>query len=103
MAEDSNLIASFQKNSQEEFRFSVTNFKGHEYADIRIFYEKDGDFFPSKKGITVSLDTWKDFKECFEKGDLVTTFVEKIVDVEPEDVYDFTTISKNENPNFLKS
>ena len=67
MSEDSNLIASFQKNSQEEFRFSVTNFKGHEYADIRIFYEKDGDFFPSKKGITVSLDTWKEFKECIEK------------------------------------
>ena len=67
MAEDSNLIASFQKNSQEGFRFSVTNFKGHEYADIRIFYEKDGDFFPSKKGITVSLDTWKEFKECIEK------------------------------------
>jgi hypothetical protein len=49
MAEDSKLIASFQKNSQEELRFSITNFKGHEYAAIRIFYEKDGDFFPVKR------------------------------------------------------
>ena len=67
MAEDSNLIASFQKNSQEEFRFSITNFKGREYADVRIFYEKDGDYFPSKKGITISLDTWGDFRNCVEK------------------------------------
>ncbi len=67
MAEESELISNFQKNSQEEFRFSITNFKGREYADIRIFYEKDGDYFPSKKGITVSLDTWNDFRNCIEQ------------------------------------
>ena len=67
MNEDSDMIASFQKNSQEEFRFSITTFKGREYADIRIFYEKDGDYFPSKKGITVALDTWKEFREAVEK------------------------------------
>ena len=67
MTEDSDIIASFQKNSQEEFRFSITTFKGREYADIRIFYEKDGDYFPSKKGITVALDTWKEFRDAIEK------------------------------------
>lgn len=70
MAEDSEVIASFQKNSQEEFRFSITTFKGREYADIRIFYEKDGDHFPSKKGITVSLDTWIEFREAIMKLEL---------------------------------
>lgn len=64
MAEESEIITSFQKNSQEEFRFSITNFKGREYADIRIFYEKDGDYYPSKKGITVSLDTWVEFRDA---------------------------------------
>jgi hypothetical protein len=44
MAEDSKLIASFQKNSQEELRFSITNFKGHEYAAIRIFTKKTAIF-----------------------------------------------------------
>lgn len=67
MAEESELISNFQKNSQEEFRFSITNFKGREYADVRIFYEKDGDYFPSKKGITVSLDTWVSFRSCVEE------------------------------------
>ena len=67
MNEESDIIASFQKNSQEEFRFSITTFKGREYAEIRIFYEKDGDYFPSKKGITVALDTWKEFRDAVEK------------------------------------
>ncbi len=75
MAETSELISNFQKNSQEEFRFSITNFKGREYADIRIFYEKDGDYFPSKKGITVSLDTWNDFRKCI--GQLNVALVEQ--------------------------
>jgi hypothetical protein len=67
MAEEGEKIASFQKNSQEEFRFSITTFKGREYADIRIFYEKDGAYLPSKKGITVSLDTWEEFRASLKK------------------------------------
>jgi hypothetical protein len=75
MAQDNEVISSFQKNSQEELRFSITMFKGREYADIRIFYEKDGEYFPSKKGITVSLDTWSEFKKAIEK--LESTLIER--------------------------
>ena len=35
------------------------------------------------------------FKECFQKDHLVTTFVKEIKNIDPEDVYDFTTISEN--------
>ena len=67
MAEDSRVVASFQKNSQEEFRFTITSFRGKEYADIRIYYENDGDFLPSKKGITVSPDAWESFRSCLDE------------------------------------
>lgn len=67
MAENSDTIASFPKNSQEEYRFSITTFKGHEYADLRIFYEKDGEYLPSKKGITIALDAWSQFREAIQK------------------------------------
>lgn len=67
MAEDSQVVASFQKNSQEEFRFTITSFRGNEYADIRIYYENDGDFLPSRKGITVSPDAWNEFRSCLDK------------------------------------
>ena len=67
MAEDSQVVASFQKNSQEEFRFTITSFRGSEYADIRIYYENEGDFLPSRKGITVSPEAWSEFRSCLEK------------------------------------
>ena len=67
MAEDSQVVASFQKNSQEEFRFTITSFRGNEYADIRIYYENEGDFLPSRKGITVSPDAWSAFRSCLDK------------------------------------
>ena len=67
MAEDSRVVASFQKNSQEEYRFTITSFRGKEYADIRIYYENDGDFLPSKKGITVSPDAWESFRSCLDE------------------------------------
>jgi len=67
MAEDSQVVASFQKNSQEEFRFTITSFRGNEYADIRIYYENEGDFLPSRKGITVSPDAWPAFRSCLDK------------------------------------
>ena len=85
MAEESELISNYQKNSQEEFRFSITNFKGREYADIRIFYEKDGDYFPSKKGITVSLDTWNDFRNCIEQLNVALVEKELVTTDENED------------------
>ncbi len=85
MAETSELISNFQKNSQEEFRFSITNFKGREYADIRIFYEKDGDYFPSKKGITVSLDTWNDFRKGIEQLNVALVEQELVTADENED------------------
>ena len=38
---------------------------------------------------------YQKFKDCFQKGDLITTFIETNVDIPPEPVYDFTTSSEN--------
>ena len=66
MADENQPVASFQKNSQEEFRFTITSFRGSEYADIRIYYESDGQFLPSRKGITISPGAWKEFRTCLD-------------------------------------
>ena len=38
---------------------------------------------------------YQKFKDCFQHGDLITTFIETNVDIPPEPVYDFTTSSEN--------
>lgn len=68
MAKDDKLVYSFPKNPLEEVRASVTVYKGKQYIDLRIYYKgDDGEFHPSKKGITVSLDLFPELEEAIQK------------------------------------
>ncbi|KAF3922048.1 hypothetical protein ABW20_dc0107370 [Dactylellina cionopaga] len=37
-------------------RVTVSDFKGNVYVSVREYYEKDGKYFPGKKGISMNLD-----------------------------------------------
>lgn len=53
-----------EKSWNEKILFSLSEFRGKQYADIRIYYEDDeGEWKPTKKGVTVSLDRFPEFKE----------------------------------------
>jgi len=41
---------------------TVKKFKGTPYVDIRKFYQKDGKWFPSPKGISLKVTEWKALK-----------------------------------------
>ena len=61
------IIGEMEKGWNEKIVFSVSEFKGKNYANIRIYYEDDeGEWKPTKKGVTVSLDTFAEFKENIE-------------------------------------
>ena len=50
-------VHEFAKNSTEVVRASVTQYRGKDYADLRVFFEaEDGEHRPTKKGITVAID-----------------------------------------------
>lgn len=60
------VIASFAKNSFEEVRISLTEFKGKELIDLRVYYQPDGEeeeMRPTKKGITISSEKFPELKK----------------------------------------
>lgn len=68
MAKTDKLVYSFPKNPLEEVRASLTVFKGKDYVDLRIYYKgDDGEYRPSKKGLTLSIDLFKDLEEAVKK------------------------------------
>ncbi|KAL4511964.1 hypothetical protein ABPG72_012809 [Tetrahymena utriculariae] len=50
-------------------RVSVRKFKGKIYVDIREFYEKDGEMLPGKKGISLNLQNWEQFRNLIDNID----------------------------------
>lgn len=45
------LITKMEKNSQEEIRFSLQEYRGTDLLDIRVYYDAGGVIKPTKKGI----------------------------------------------------
>src|SRR5437870_2616194 len=51
------VVAAFYKSSRERIQVTLTNYKGHDLLDLRIYWTKDGeDWFPSKKGLAVTIE-----------------------------------------------
>jgi len=62
----SEVIATFEKNSLEEVRVSLTEFKGKALIDLRVYYQpEDGEEKrPTKKGITISPEKFPELKKA---------------------------------------
>ncbi|XP_073243364.1 uncharacterized protein [Porites lutea] len=69
--------ASSSRNEQGDFvfqltdkrRVSVRDFRGKLYVDIREFYEKDGEYLPGKKGISLNVEQWEKLKDLINDID----------------------------------
>ena len=58
------VIAQFEKNATEVVRVSLTEFRGHKLLDFRVYYSDDeGQYKPTKKGISLSVDLYAEFKK----------------------------------------
>jgi len=67
------LIGQFEKNSREEIRVQLREFKGHQLLDIRIFYftADGGEPKPSPKGISMSIKLLPQLQEALLEGERV--------------------------------
>jgi hypothetical protein len=61
----SEKIATIPKNSKEKIVFSLSEFKGKHYLDMRIFQipENGGQDLPTKKGLTLSVELYPEFEK----------------------------------------
>ncbi len=67
------LIAKFQKNPLEEVRTEITEYKGEQYLNIRIWYDASDngqpEWRPSQKGITLNISLYDDLKAAILKAE----------------------------------
>ena len=57
-------MVDIQKNSREVIRVSASEYEGHNFIDLRIWYDDDGEMKPTKKGITFNPSKAKDVIEA---------------------------------------
>ena len=59
------LIEQFEKNATEVVRVSLTEYRGRKLVDVRVYYsDSEGQYRPTKKGVSLSLDVYPDFKRA---------------------------------------
>lgn len=68
--EEGYLVYSFQKNPEEEIRFSLREYKDRRYLDLRLWFQPSngGDYRPTKKGLTLSVEHLPELKKGLERA-----------------------------------
>ena len=57
-------VGYFQLNSIQRLLFSIQEYRGRKYFDIRTWYQSDsGEWKPTKKGVHLSFDKYDEFRE----------------------------------------
>jgi hypothetical protein len=88
------LIAQFEKNATEVVRVSLTEYRGHKLVDVRVYYSDDeGQYRPTKKGVSLSVDVYPDFKRALVE--LEKILLERDL-ISPEDLADVPAVEVDE-------
>jgi hypothetical protein len=71
VASDANrLIADISKNSRETLRIQLTEFKGYELVNLRIWYRPDDgeELRPGNKGFTLRVEKLPELRAAIDKA-----------------------------------
>ncbi len=64
------IIADIEKNSKEIIRVEVSEFKGRELINLRIWFSNvDGEYRPTQKGVTIDISKFEELKKAINKID----------------------------------
>ena len=66
-------LGEIRKNATEKVVVSVNEFKGHQRVDLRVYFQpnvaKPDEYVPTKKGINLSAEMWKELKALIPEID----------------------------------
>jgi hypothetical protein len=63
---------------REPVKVSLSSYKNARYLDIRKFYEKDGEWLPTQKGITLSGDLFDQLLDILnQEKDQIRTWIKE--------------------------
>jgi hypothetical protein len=63
------IIGDMERGETEVLRISAEEYKGRKYIDIRIYFENsEGEWKPTKKGVTIQPDKAEEFLELIKKA-----------------------------------
>jgi hypothetical protein len=69
----SKSICELSKNAREKLIFKLNEFKGKHYLDVRVYLvgENGGQPVPTKKGLTLAVNLYPQFKEALGRVEAV--------------------------------
>jgi hypothetical protein len=63
------VVGEIERGETEVLRVSTEEYKGRKYVDVRIYFENDeGEWKPTKKGVTIQPDRIEAFLELLRKA-----------------------------------
>jgi len=62
------LIKEIQKNTREVIRINVQEFKGTNVVDVRVFFQINDDWVPTRKGISLTESVLDEVIEGLEEA-----------------------------------
>lgn len=65
---EAKIIGEIPRNSTEKTIVSISEYKGKTFVDARVYYDADGEYKPTKKGITVQPDALDTFIGLLQKA-----------------------------------
>jgi hypothetical protein len=67
VAESSKIVAQFEKNSREEIRVSIDDFRGYKIINIRAYYRSADQWLPGKQGLALTVERYRDLADAVLK------------------------------------
>ena len=95
------VIADIGKNSREIIRVEVSEFKGRELINLRIWYQTyDGGYKPTQKGITLDLSQYGELEKAIAKiGQYVKNRKKEVIPNINKEIEDSLTNKNIKEPN----